>query len=91
MIIFLEQNLVDNPSIKGGVCMFIQEHFPFSVHNIEKFCKDKDLEVCVLKLDLLPFKICIITVYRAPTGNFQYFIRGLHNIILKKLLNLAFI
>ena len=28
---------------KEGVCMFIQEHFPFLVINIEKFCKDKEL------------------------------------------------
>jgi hypothetical protein len=39
--------------------------------------------VCALKLDLLPFKICIITVYRSPTVNFQYFIKGLDNIIKK--------
>ena len=29
------------------------------------------------------FKICIITVYRSPNGNFQYFIKGLDNIINK--------
>jgi len=62
--------------------MFIQKHFPYSVINIEKFCKD-ELEACALKLDLLPFKICIIIVYRSPNGNFQYFIKGLDNIILK--------
>jgi hypothetical protein len=51
---------------KGGVCMFIQKHFPYSVINIEKFCKDKELEACALKSDFLPFKVCIITVYRSP-------------------------
>lgn len=67
---------------KGGrVCMFILKHFPFSAINIENFCKHKELETCVLKLDLLPFKICIITVYRSPNGNFQFFIKGLDNII----------
>jgi len=63
--------------------MFIQKHFPFLVINIEIFCDDKDLEACALKLDLLPFKICIITLYRSPNGNFQYFIKGLDNIIKK--------
>jgi len=61
--------------------MFIQKHFPFSVINIEKFCEDKELEACALKLDLLHFKICIITLYRTPTGNFQYFMKGLDIII----------
>jgi len=62
------------------LCVYTK-HFPFSVINIEKFCKDKDLEACALKLDLLPFKICVITVYRSPIGNFQYIIKGLGNII----------
>jgi hypothetical protein len=59
--------------------MFIQKHFPFSVINKETFCKDKELEACALKLDFL--KICIITIYRSPNGNFWYFIKGLDNII----------
>jgi hypothetical protein len=48
---------------------------------MEKFCKDKDLEVCALKLDFLSIKVCIISVYRSPNGSFQYFIKGLDNII----------
>jgi len=46
------------------------------VSNIEKLCKDKELEACALKLDFLSIKVCIITVYRSPNGNFQYFIKG---------------
>jgi hypothetical protein len=41
------------------------------------------LEACTLKLDFLSTKICIITVYRSPNVNFQYFIKGLDNIIKK--------
>jgi hypothetical protein len=61
--------------------MFTQKHFPFSVINIEKFCKDKELEACALKLDFLSIKVCIITVHRSPTGNFQYFINSLDTLI----------
>ena len=50
---------------------------------IEKFCKDKELEASALQLDFLSIKVCIITVYRSPNGNFQYFIKGLDNIIKK--------
>ena len=41
------------------------------------------MEACALKLDFLTINVCIITVYRSPNGNFQYFIIGLDNIILK--------
>jgi exonuclease III len=68
---------------KGGVCMFIQKQFSFSVINIEIFCKEKELEACALKLKLLSSNVCIITVYRSPNGNFQSFLKGLDNIIKK--------
>ena len=61
--------------------MFIQKYFPLLVINIEKFCKNKELEACALRLDFLPFEVCIITVYRSSNGNFQYSIKGLDNII----------
>jgi hypothetical protein len=63
--------------------MFIQKYFPLLVINIEKFCKNKELEACALRLDFLLFKVCIITIYRSPNGNFQYFIKGSDNIINK--------
>ena len=63
--------------------MYIQKQFPYSVINIEKFCKDEELEACALKLDFLSIKACIITVYRSPNGNVQHFIKGLDNIIKK--------
>jgi len=69
--------------------MFIQKHFPFLVINIEKFCKDKELEACALNLDSLSIKLCIIAVYRSANGNFQCFIKGLDNII-KKFTNQMF-
>jgi exonuclease III len=53
------------------------------VINIEKFCKDKELEASALKLVFLSIKVCIIAVYRSSNGNFQYFIKGLDNIIKK--------
>jgi hypothetical protein len=46
--------------------LFIQKHLSYSIVNIEKYCKDKELEACALRLDFLSFKICVITVYRSP-------------------------
>jgi exonuclease III len=39
------------------------------------------LEVCAVKLHLLSREICIITIYRSPSGNFQYFIDNLEKIL----------
>jgi len=67
----------------GGVCIFIQKNIPFSIINVEKFCKDKELKACAVKLDFLSYKICVITVYRSPISNFRYFINELDDIIKK--------
>ena len=42
-----------------------------------EFCKEKDLEICAVKLHLPSYEIYIITIYRSPSGNFQYFIDNL--------------
>jgi hypothetical protein len=59
---------------KGGVCIFTYESIQFTNINLNKFCKEKDLEICAVNLHLPSPEICIITLYRSPLGNFQYFI-----------------
>jgi hypothetical protein len=39
------------------------------------------LEICAVKLHLLSCEICIVTIYRSPTGDFQYFIDNLKKIL----------
>jgi len=55
------------------------------MHNIKfdggKFCKEKDLEVCAVKLHLLSCEICVITIYGSPSGNFQYLMGNLEQIL----------
>jgi exonuclease III len=67
---------------KGGVCMYILKRFPFSVLNLTEHCRDKDLEACAVKLNLSLMTICILTVYRSPSGNYQ-FLKGLEYILKK--------
>jgi hypothetical protein len=45
-----------------------------------KYCKNQEIEVCVLKLKLTFFNACIMTVYRAPNGNFNLFLNRLDGI-----------
>jgi len=49
--------------------------------DLGKYCKDQDIEVCVLKLKSTFFDACIMTVCRAPTGNFNLFLNRLDDII----------
>jgi exonuclease III len=69
---------------KGGVCILVQEKLKFARIDLTKLYKDKDLEVCAAKIYLNSRRICIIAIYRAPSGNFDFFINKL-DIILKKL------
>jgi hypothetical protein len=68
---------------KGGVCMYILKKFSFSVINITKYSKDKDLEACAMKLKSSFMNVCILTVYRSRSGNFHFFLNGLENILKK--------
>jgi hypothetical protein len=63
-----------DPSIREE---FVYKSLKFSPINIQEFCKDKDLEACAVKLEFASTIICLITIYRAPSGNFQLFINGL--------------
>ena len=52
-----------------------------NITDLDKYCKDQDIEVCVLKLKSTFFNVCIMAVYGAPTGNFNLFLNRLDDII----------
>lgn len=56
---------------QGGVCIFIQKSVQFTKINNIVNCKEKDLELCAIQLNLL--NICIVCIYRAPSGDFFLF------------------
>ena len=66
---------------RGGVCIFVYKTLNYINIDLGKYCKDHDIEVCALKLEMTSFHICIMAVYRAPTGNFNLFLNRLDNII----------
>ena len=62
--------------------MFIcQKNLKYSNIDLDKYCKDQDIEVCVLKIKSTFFNVCIMAVYRAPIGNFNLFLHRLDDII----------
>jgi len=49
--------------------------------NFIKYCKEQDIEICMLKLTSISHNILIMAVYRAPTGNFNLFLKRLDKIL----------
>jgi hypothetical protein len=46
-----------------------------------EYCKEKDIEICAVKLIINSLNMFIIAIYRAPLGNFNYFLQQLDNIL----------
>jgi hypothetical protein len=65
----------------GGVCIFIHEEFEFSPISLNKYCVEKDIEVCAIKLQKPYGQIIVLAIYRAPSGNFNTFLRNLEAIL----------
>jgi hypothetical protein len=53
----------------------------FTKVNIKEYCLDKDIEACALKLKSIFSNICILALYRAPSGNFSEFLNRLESIL----------
>ena len=70
----------------GGVCIFLHENIIFSNINLIKHNKEQDLEITAVKLKLIKKNIIVACVYRAPTGNMDYFLQRIE-IILNSLQN----
>jgi hypothetical protein len=51
---------------KGGVSIFVQKKLKFSV-TIDKYCVDKDIEACALKLKSTFSNICFWALYSLGT------------------------
>jgi len=68
---------------KGGVCLFVQESLRYVRIDLEKYCKNKDFEVCAIKIHINMKSACIIAIYRTLSGNFDLFISKLDTILRK--------
>jgi exonuclease III len=60
----------------GGVCIHIQESITFCNINLHKYSKD-DFEICAVKINSSVNTIIIMTIYRYPDDDFQYFLNRL--------------
>jgi hypothetical protein len=65
----------------GGVGIFVHQSLQYAPIDLEEFCVDKIIEVCAIKLYHSIDNICILTVYKAPTGNFLHILNSLEIIL----------
>ena len=65
----------------GSIYTYIHKLFQFSNINVHKFCKEKDLEACVVKLYLPCCTIGIVNIYRSPSGSFEHFLNNLETLL----------
>jgi hypothetical protein len=63
------------------VAIFSHKNIQYSNINIDKYCKEKDIEICALKLAYHNLKICIITLYRSPTDDIDFFLSKLYRVL----------
>jgi hypothetical protein len=67
--------------LKRWVCIFVHKKYNYSNVDLGNYCKEQNIEACALKLELTALNIYVVTVYRAPWGNFSSFLNGLASII----------
>jgi len=64
-----------------SACFYVSKDIQFSTINVDQYNKEKDLEICALKLCLLSSSFTIICIYRTPTGSLKYFLNQLESIL----------
>jgi len=58
----------------GGACILINKALFYSTIDLNQYCHEKMLEMCTIKLHLKSFKLIVLCVYRAPTGDINFFL-----------------
>jgi exonuclease III len=66
---------------RGGVCTSIQNSLEYSMTDVNKYCKDQDKGICMLRFKATSFSSHIMVVYKRPTGNFNLFLNRLNDSI----------
>ena len=89
----LQQTFLDNYKLgnsycrsfykNGGACIFVQESLRYLKIDLEKYCKDKDFEICAIKIHFNTKSAYIIATCRAPSGKYDLFLSKLDTILRK--------
>jgi hypothetical protein len=66
---------------RGGVCIFVHKDLNVNKIDILQNCREKDMEICVVELETGASKLIVLSIYRAPTGDFNQFLKNLDDIL----------
>ena len=69
-----------------SVSIFVYRYLKYNTTNIDYYNTDKDTEACAIQFDSTYSKLCILTIYRSPRGNFKILLNRL-GLILQKSYN----
>jgi len=50
--------------------ILVQEDLDFSLVSLDNYCKEKDIELCAVRLKITPIQLIILAIYRSPSGKF---------------------
>jgi hypothetical protein len=62
---------------EGRCVYFCLKNQCFNKIDISHHCKEQDLETCGVQLETKTSNFIILSLYRAPSGDFHQFLRGL--------------
>ena len=65
----------------GGVCIFVNKNLNFMSIDLRKFSHERDIEAVAVKFAVNSLNICILSIYRTPSGNFTLFLNKLEVIL----------
>ena len=65
----------------GGVCIFIQEEIDYTDIDLQRYSKKQELEIVAVKIKYLRACFSIYCLYRAPSGNIEYFYEQLDSLL----------
>jgi exonuclease III len=67
--------------MKGRVCILVHNNLNFVGTDLKKISNDQEMEACTIRLLHNSYNSCILTIYRAPAGNFTCFIKKLQKML----------
>jgi exonuclease III len=77
----LESKFCRHEFKNGRVCVFIHEDLEYVSNSLDKCCKEKDIEVCAITLNITLIQLIILAIYRSPSGNFTNFLKNLDSVL----------
>ena len=63
------------------IYIYIQEALKFTNISLQKHCKEQDIEITAVQLKLNKKNVIVFCVYRAQSGDFDYFLNKLDYIL----------